>query len=255
MSCFGCRRGQRSKGHPPRPPRPTLLTAKNPSSEPNKRQYSVKNPTLDHNSHSYIKKRGSNSSSPQALHKNTMAPGLQVGVPSHPLSPTPGTLGLGHWKRISGGMVDSDRFSTGGPHSVTSRRASRKTVAGNESSTISNVVYSLKRRSGDELGATTSSKLLNSTHATLLDWIRHQRMSKLPPEGSSYDKVLAWAQLFVERLYSFDLAIEHFAGDSYLAAQLAYGYCAILLEVRLSFPSFFFSFFLKKKVLHFRGRF
>jgi hypothetical protein len=60
-------------------------------------------------------------------------------------------------------------------------------------------------------------------------------MSKLPPEGSSYDKVLAWAQLFVERLHSFDLAIENFAGDSYLAAQLAYGYCAILLEVRFSF--------------------
>jgi len=78
---------------------------------------------------------------------------------------------------------------------------------------------------------TTSSKLLNANHATLLDWIRHQRMSKIPPEGSSYDKVLAWAQLFVERLHSFDLAIEHFAGDSYLAAQLAYGYCAILLEL------------------------
>lgn len=58
-------------------------------------------------------------------------------------------------------------------------------------------------------------------------------MSQLPPEGSSYDKVLAWAQLFVERLNSFDMAIEEFAGDSYLAAQLAYGYCALLLQVCL----------------------
>ncbi|KAH8706013.1 NACHT domain protein [Talaromyces proteolyticus] len=160
-----------------------------------------------------------------------MAPGLQAETPSHPLSPIPGTLGLGHWRRVSGGILDIDSISNGPPRSVTSRRVSRKTVAANESSTISNVVYTLKRRSVDELGALTSSKLLNATHSTILEWIRHQRMSKLPPEGSSYDKVLAWAQLFVERLHSFDLAIEHFAGDSYLAAQLSYGYCAILLEL------------------------
>jgi hypothetical protein len=160
-----------------------------------------------------------------------MAPSLQVESPLNPLSPGPG----GHWRRISGGPHDFDSVSNGAARSVVSRRFSRKTAGAGESSNISNVVYSLKRRSGDELGVTTSSKLMNANNATLLDWIRHQRMSKIPPEGSSYDKVLAWAQLFVERLHSFDLAIEHFAGDSYLAAQLAYGYCAILLEV--CFPS------------------
>lgn len=240
MSCFGCCRGQRSKGPAPRSPRLAVITADTPSSASNHTQTSVKVPTLGQSSHRPVIQRPNNPPSPRGLHTNThtntMAPGLHVGAPSHPLSPTPGTLGLGHWKRVSGGVMDFDSFSNGAPRSVTSRRASRKTVAANESSTISNVVYSLKRRSGDELGATASSKLLNATHATLLDWIRHQRMSKLPPEGSSYDKVLAWAQLFVERLHSFDLAIEHFAGDSYLAAQLAYGYCAILLEVRFFLP-------------------
>lgn len=156
-----------------------------------------------------------------------MAPSLQTESTLNPLSPGAG----GHWRRISGGLHDFDSVSNGAARSVVSRRISRKAAGAGESSNISNVVYSLKRRSGDELGVTTSSKLLNANHATLLDWIRHQRMSKIPPEGSSYDKVLAWAQLFVERLHSFDLAIEHFAGDSYLAAQLAYGYCAILLEV------------------------
>jgi hypothetical protein len=58
-------------------------------------------------------------------------------------------------------------------------------------------------------------------------------MSLLPPEGSDYDKVLAWAQLFVDRLHHFDVEIEQFAGDSYLAAQLSYGFCAMLLEVRV----------------------
>ena len=72
---------------------------------------------------------------------------------------------------------------------------------------------------------------MDTSHETLLEWIRSQRMSNVPAEGSSYDKVLAWAQLFAERLHDFDLAIEDFAGDSYYASQLAYGYCAILLEV------------------------
>jgi hypothetical protein len=95
------------------------------------------------------------------------------------------------------------------------------------------VVSSLKRRHADELGTSTSSGLLNTTHETLLDWIRTQRMNLLPPEGSDYDKVLAWAQLFINRLHSFDVGIEEFAGDSYLAAQLAYGYCFMLLQVCL----------------------
>lgn len=100
---------------------------------------------------------------------------------------------------------------------------------------ISSVVTSLQRRSGEELGTNTSSRLLTATYASILEWIRSERMSLLPPEGSDYDKVLAWAQLFIDRLHSFDMAIEQFAGDSYLAAQLSYGYCAMLLEVRI-FP-------------------
>ncbi|KAL2824352.1 hypothetical protein BDW59DRAFT_162455 [Aspergillus cavernicola] len=100
-----------------------------------------------------------------------------------------------------------------------------------KSMNISSLVNSLQRRSGEELGTTISSKLLTPTHAAILDRIRFERMSQLPPEGSDYDKVLAWAQLFVERLHSFDSEIERFAADSYLAAQLAYGYCAMLLEL------------------------
>jgi hypothetical protein len=129
--------------------------------------------------------------------------------------------------------MDSDVLSNNGvARSVTSRRVSSRKFKSVETTEVSSLVHSLKRRSGDELGAGASSKLLNHTHDSVLDWIRSQRMSLLPPEGSSYDKVLSWAQLFVERLHSFDEAIEEFAGDSYLAAQLAYGYCALLLEVQ-----------------------
>lgn len=135
-------------------------------------------------------------------------------------------------RRVSGGVVETDSISnTGMSRSMTSPRVTSRRFNG-ESSNVSNVVSSIQRRSVDELGATISSKLQNSTHDSLLGWIRAQRMTHLPPEGSSYDKVLAWAQLFAERLNLFDLEISEFAVDSFRAAELAYGYCAILLEVR-----------------------
>lgn len=95
--------------------------------------------------------------------------------------------------------------------------------------TLANVVNSLARRDSDENAAFRVSE---TDYASLLDWIRCERMKKLPPEGSSFDKALVWAALFVERVHSFDSEIEQFAGDSHLAAQLSYGYCASLLEVR-----------------------
>lgn len=114
---------------------------------------------------------------------------------------------------------------------ITSRKVTSRKASSFDTFNISGVVDSIKRRSGDELGASASFRLLEVSNESLLQWISTQRMSHLPAEGSSYDKVLAWAQLFVERLNSFDVAIEDFAGDSSVASQLAYGYCSVLLDV------------------------
>jgi hypothetical protein len=127
-------------------------------------------------------------------------------------------------------MGESRVFMSSGGSRRASATHSRR-LSSTNTSTISNVVYALKQRSGNELGVRTSARLYNVTYDSICDWIRAQRISHLPPEGSPYDKVLAWTQLFVERLHSFDMAIEEFAGGSNMAAQLAYGYCSILLEV------------------------
>ncbi|KAL3467675.1 hypothetical protein BJX64DRAFT_283144 [Aspergillus heterothallicus] len=154
------------------------------------------------------------------------------------LSPiTPSTDGIFRTKRMSSsrrvsGINDADSVTSGVARSVHSppRVTSRK-FNSSGTTNISSVVTSLQRRSGEELGTNASSRLLTATHSTIIEWIRSERMSLLPPEGSDYDKVLAWAQLFVDRLHHFDVEIEQFAGDSYLAAQLSYGFCAMLLEL------------------------
>ncbi|RJE20638.1 NACHT domain protein [Aspergillus sclerotialis] len=155
-----------------------------------------------------------------------MAPSILSPTPSA----TPGLMSPGS-RRVSG-FQDSDTLSNGSlTQSFFSRRVSSRKFSKQETTSVSSYVSSLKRQSGDELGPATSSQLFNVSHASLMDWIRNQRMTLLPPEGSDYDKVLAWAALFVGRLNEFDLAIDEFAGESEIAAQMAYGYCAMLLDL------------------------
>ncbi|CAG7976466.1 unnamed protein product [Penicillium nalgiovense] len=157
-----------------------------------------------------------------------MAPGTIAPVPGNVTSPFYSKL-PGNSRQVSGmsSMFDNDNHSISGM----SRSFTPRKFHSAGSSKLSSVVQGLRHQSGAELGVNASSTLFNTDHATILEWIATERMSHLPPEGSSYDKVLAWAQLFVERLHSFDVAIGDFEGNSWLAAQLSYGYCAMLLEL------------------------
>jgi hypothetical protein len=112
-------------------------------------------------------------------------------------------------------------------HPAVHRRPSGE-PKGEGSSILADLVNSLAHPIGDEV---VRWKITATDYETLVEWIGAERMRKLPPVGSSYDKALIWARLFVERLNSFDSAIQQFAGDSHMATQLAYVHCARLLEV------------------------
>ncbi|KAI2899032.1 hypothetical protein CBS63078_7386 [Aspergillus niger] len=129
--------------------------------------------------------------------------------------------------RQASNILDQESYSNSTFQSGSSRHVSRR-VSSSGNTALADVVNTLTRRSSDAMMA---SKINDADYETLLNWIRAERMGKLPPEGSSYDKALVWAVLFVGRLHSFDSAIGHFAGDSHMAAQLAYVYCANLLEL------------------------
>ncbi|KAL5045392.1 hypothetical protein BDW71DRAFT_208465 [Aspergillus fruticulosus] len=114
-----------------------------------------------------------------------------------------------------------------GMHSTVSEQASRK-PSSEGGIALASLVQSLGHRNSGEMN---SSKIIGADYEAILEWIRLERMRKLPPEGSSYDKVLVWARLFVERLHTLDSAIQDFEGDSHMAAELAYIHCASLLEL------------------------
>lgn len=161
-----------------------------------------------------------------------MAPGL--------VSPVPGNLSSSFYSERAGGsrqvsslsQFESDITSLNGRSSRRESFMPRGKFNGLGSpSELQSHVDSLFLRSGNELGAHASSRLRSSSYESLKEWIRVQRMSHLPPEGSHYDKVLSWAKLFIDRLNSFDEGIAKFSDSSYAATQLSYGYCGILLEV------------------------
>jgi hypothetical protein len=163
-----------------------------------------------------------------------MAPGIVSPVPGNVSSPFYSNR-PGNSRQVSAmsAMFDSDSISNAGMSRGTSRRETMvpRTFYTGGSSKLSNVIQGLQHQSGRELDSGATSILFNTDYLSIRDWISAERMSHLPAEGSSYDKVLAWAQLFAERLHSFDGAIRQFEGGSLLAARLAFGYCAMLLQV------------------------
>ncbi|KAJ5727408.1 hypothetical protein N7493_005228 [Penicillium malachiteum] len=165
-----------------------------------------------------------------------MAPGL---TSPGPMSPVPGNLSSSFYSERPGGSrqvssfsahFDSDTLSQNGRSSRRESFMPRK-INGGGMSSLSTLVQSLYQRSDNELGSHAASKLNGVSYESLKEWIRIQRMSHLPPEGSSYDKVLSWAQLFIDRMHHFDSGISQFAGDSWVASQMSYGFCGLLLDL------------------------
>ncbi|GCB24073.1 hypothetical protein AAWM_06958 [Aspergillus awamori] len=151
-----------------------------------------------------------------------MAPSILSPVPSSFASPLSPKMP----RRISG-FAESDTMSNNGmSRSITSRRVSSRRLDPQETE-FSRKLSILQRQTGDELGLTISG----DSYEMVLSWIQDERMTLVPPDGSDYDKVLGWAQLFVTRLRSFEEAIEGFTNVSGLAFQMAYGYCLLLLKL------------------------
>ncbi|KAL4733235.1 hypothetical protein BDV11DRAFT_210366 [Aspergillus similis] len=146
-------------------------------------------------------------------------------------------------QEVSGISGTREDVSNASHHAVPSRPGPW-TGSGATNTTLTELARSFKLHNSNGMAI---SKIISADYKKLLEWIRSERMRTLPPEGSSYNKVLVCAKLFVEWLHSFDGAIQHFAQESNMAAQLAYIYCASILkfgeensDVLLNLFSFFY---------------
>ncbi|RYP50224.1 hypothetical protein DL768_004208 [Monosporascus sp. mg162] len=92
---------------------------------------------------------------------------------------------------------------------------------------------SVRQRCRRDLGAGVDLYAFDTSHAGFLEWIRNERITRLPHKGGSWDRVLIAAQYFALQVNRLRDAIESFTPECGAASHLVYGQCLLLLEFGL----------------------
>ncbi|KAH7050107.1 hypothetical protein B0J12DRAFT_699514 [Macrophomina phaseolina] len=104
-----------------------------------------------------------------------------------------------------------------------------------ESQFINNVheaVQSLRARLQAELKGTKEEVLAAGiTIESFLGFIGAERLRRMPPKGSRWDKILKWAEYFATSLSLFEEAVETFVASSQEAVELIFACLQILLQL------------------------
>ncbi|KAI0148600.1 hypothetical protein GGR57DRAFT_505069 [Xylariaceae sp. FL1272] len=91
--------------------------------------------------------------------------------------------------------------------------------------------YFVRQKCQRELGASVGFSALDTSHAGLLDWIREERVARLPRRGGAWDRVLVSVHYFAAQVNRLSEAIESFTPECGPASNLLYGQCLLLLEL------------------------
>lgn len=114
------------------------------------------------------------------------------------------------------------------------RRSNLVRAATGQSTTTYSVkeqYVSVRQRSQRELGANVGLFAFDTSYSGLSDWIKHERMARLPHKGGSWDQVLISAHYFAGQVNRLSEAIESFTPECEAASNLLYGQCLVLLEL------------------------
>lgn len=99
-------------------------------------------------------------------------------------------------------------------------------------------LQTLRQRLQDELKSSKEDWLAAGiTIEAFLSFISHERLRRMPPKGSRWDKILKWAEYFATSLSLFEEAVETFVDSSKEAAELIFGCLQVLLQVSATAPS------------------
>lgn len=90
---------------------------------------------------------------------------------------------------------------------------------------------SVRQRSQRELGANVGLFAFDTSYSGLSDWIKSERMARLPHKGGPWDRVLISVHYFAAQVNRLSEAIESFTPDCEAASNLVYGQCLLLLDL------------------------
>ena len=88
-----------------------------------------------------------------------------------------------------------------------------------------------RRKCHHELGAGIDDHAFDTSYNSFVEWIKSERLRRLPHKGGSWDRVLIAAQYFAEQVSHFHSHIESFTEDCSAATNFVFGQCLLLLEV------------------------
>ncbi|KAK3172213.1 hypothetical protein Dsin_033054 [Dipteronia sinensis] len=91
----------------------------------------------------------------------------------------------------------------------------------------------VRHRCQKELGSHVGSYAYDTTFDGLLEWIRSERLIRVPHKGGNWDRVLIEVQHFAQQVHQLTESIAYFTDDCNAASHLMYGHCLLLLEFGL----------------------
>ncbi|KAK7749096.1 hypothetical protein SLS62_008491 [Diatrype stigma] len=116
----------------------------------------------------------------------------------------------------------------------TSSHVSHAKQFNGHTATISHVkeqYASVRQRCLRDLGAGVGFRAFDTSYTGLLEWIRNERITRLPHKGGSWDRVLIAAQYFAVQVNRLRETIESFTPECGAASNLVFGQCLLLLEL------------------------
>lgn len=132
--------------------------------------------------------------------------------------------------RTPSGSVSS-RSQINGGFSSSHKMSSMNRGSSNKSSLVYDSAAAIKNKSALELGSGVLHSVSDTSFIKLVQWIRAERLSTLPHQGSTWDTVLIRSLYVAERLHKFETAIQGFASGTTAAAEVAYSHIRLLLEL------------------------
>ena len=82
----------------------------------------------------------------------------------------------------------------------------------------------VQKKCSHALGARASARIFDTAHAGLLEWIRTERLTRMPPKAGAWDRVLIAAHSFADQVELLHQHVEPFTTNSGAASRLVYGY-------------------------------
>ena len=99
-------------------------------------------------------------------------------------------------------------------------------------------VLSTRARLIGDLSQVDDHYIDSITIESFLEYIEDERLCNMPQHGSSWDKVLKWAEFFALQVSGYENTVRTFVPDSSVAAKLIWATCRVLIEVSFSSQSF-----------------